>query len=72
MLRKLYLVTALAAALAFPTAALARGHHGGGGHHHGGWGHHHGGWGHHYGWRHHGGYGGGYGYGYHRRCRAWW
>jgi hypothetical protein len=45
MLRKLSFVTALAAVLAFPTATLANGWHGGGGHWHGGGGWHGGGWG---------------------------
>jgi len=81
MLRKLSLIAAIVAALAFPSAALAQhgghggGHHGGGwgGHHGGGWGGHHGGWGHHggYGWGGGGyGYGGGYGGG--GQCWRWW
>ncbi|MGA7657367.1 MAG: hypothetical protein WCA96_11375 [Methylocella sp.] len=71
MLRKFSLIAAMAAALAFPSAALA--HHGGGhGHwHHGGWGGHghwhHGGWGGYGG----GGYGGG-GYGGGGGCCGWW
>ncbi|MCQ4191064.1 MULTISPECIES: hypothetical protein [Methylocystis] len=66
MIRKLSLIMAVAAALAFPSAALAWNGHGGG--HHGGghggghWGGHHGGhWGGHGGW---GGHRGG--------CWRWW
>ncbi len=60
MLRRLSLIAAMAAALAFPSAALAYGHGGG---HWGGHGHwHHGGW---------GGYGGG-GYGGGGGCCGWW
>jgi hypothetical protein len=73
MLRKLSLVTTLAASLTLSTAAVAwdghgggwggGGHHGGwgGGGHHGGWGG--GGWGRGGGWGHGGGWGGGWGRG---------
>jgi hypothetical protein len=63
MLRKLSLVTTLAASLTLSTAAVAWDGHGGGwggGGHHGGWG---GGWGRGGGWGHGGGWGGGWGRG---------